>query len=150
MQCRKFGTRAGCSSNPTSRPRMESKVKKALGVLAAGLLLPLCGQANDFPTQARVEYVLRCMDYHGGPDYETMYACVCSIDRIAARFSYDEYEAAEVLAQLQSFPGERGGMFRDPEGAEELVDKYVDVTEEAERSCFRSAGPRTQRQEQGR
>jgi hypothetical protein len=86
------------------------------------------------------------MDYHGGPAYETMYACVCSIDKIATKFSYDDYEAAEVLAQLQGFPGERGGMFRDPEGAEELAEKYVDVIEEAESSCFRSVRPSEGRQ----
>jgi hypothetical protein len=132
--------------NNPDRPRTESNVKIALGILVAGVLAPLSGQANDFPTQARVEYVLRCMDYHGGPAYETMYACVCSIDKIATKFSYDEYEAAEVLAQLQGFPGERGGMFRDPEGAEELAEKYVDVIEEAESSCFRSVRPSQGRQ----
>ena len=95
--------------------------------------------ANDFPTLARVEYVLRCMDYHGGQVYENMYSCVCSIDRIANEFSYDEFVRAEVLAQLRTTPGERGSLFR--EGGKELVAKYLEVTEAAEESCFNSLNP---------
>jgi hypothetical protein len=106
---------------------------------------PLCANAdsadkganytpNNFPTLARVEFVLRCMDYHGGQIYENMYSCVCSLDRIAAEFSYDEFVKAEVLAQLRTTPGERGGLFR--EGGRELVAKYLELTEAAEKSCF--------------
>lgn len=101
--------------------------------------LPFTAYANDFPTQARVEYVLRCMDYRGAQNYENMYSCVCVIDKIANEITYDEYAAAEVFAQLRSTPGERGGMFRDPDGARLLVDKLRDVTEEAEKSCFVTA-----------
>jgi hypothetical protein len=79
------------------------------------------------------------MDYHGGQIYENMYACVCSIDRIATEFSYDEFVKAEVLAQLRTTPGERGGLFR--EGGKEQVTRYVEVTEAAEESCFGSHGP---------
>ena len=97
---------------------------------------PVNPPVNDFPTQARVEYVLRCMDYHGGQVYENMYACVCSIDKIAAEFRYDEFLKAEVLAQLRTTPGERGSLFR--EGGKELVARYLEVTEAAEKSCFGS------------
>ena len=69
--------------------------------------------ANDFPTQARVEYVLSCMGEHGGQSYDTLYACVCIIDKIADRMPYREYTAAETLSFLFSTPGERGGVFRD-------------------------------------
>ena len=93
-------------------------------------------ESNEYPTQARVEYVLRCMDYHGGQVYENMYACVCSIDRIASELTYNEFLRGEVLAQLRSTPGERGGLFR--EGGRELVTKYLEVTEAAEESCFSS------------
>lgn len=105
----------------------------------SGAAKPSNSNTNDFPTLARVEYVLRCMDYHGGQVYENMYACVCSIDRIASEFSYDEFLRAEVLAQLRTTPGERGGLFR--EGGRELVAKYQEVTEAAESSCFGSSEP---------
>lgn len=98
--------------------------------------LPSPAHANDFPTQARVEYVLRCMDARGGQNYENLYSCICVIDKIAETIPYDEYSEAEVFAQLRSTPGERGGVFRDPDRASLLVKKLKDVTEVAEKSCF--------------
>lgn len=126
--------------------RTNSGAAPALWLLGVAAFLPFRAIAdtsaspgantdrNDFPTLARVEYVLRCMDYHGGQVYENMYSCVCSIDRIATEFSYDEFLRAEVLAQLRTTPGERGGLFR--ERGRELVEKYLEVTEAAENSCF--------------
>lgn len=106
-------------------------------ILALGALLPYsAGNANDFPTQARVEYVLRCMDSHGGQKYEILYSCTCIIDKIADKIAYDEFVEAEVFAQLRRTPGERGGVFRDPDRASLLVSKISDLTEVAERSCF--------------
>lgn len=126
--------------------RAIPSVMPALWLLAVAASAPLGVSANpaadttsnDYPTQARVEYVLRCMDYHGGQVYENMYACVCSIDTIASQLSYDEFLRGEVLAQLRTTPGERGGLFR--EGGRELVTKYLEVTEAAEESCFNSDG----------
>jgi hypothetical protein len=74
-----------------------------------------------------------------------MYSCVCSIDRIATKFSYDEFVKAEVLAQLRTTPGERGGLFR--EGGKELVAKYLEVTEAAENSCFASVESAAQKKD---
>ena len=98
--------------------------------------LPFPASANDFPTQARVEFVLRCMDSRGGQKYEHLYSCICVIDKIAKKFAYDEYVEAEVFAQLRTTPGERGGVFRDPDRASLLVKKFKEVTEVAEQSCF--------------
>jgi hypothetical protein len=134
---------SGKSAFRTNEMRTNSCVTPPLWFLAVAACAPLCASANpdtnDFPTLARVEYVLRCMDYHGGQVYENMYSCVCSIDRIASEFRYDEFEKAEVLAQLRTTPGERGGLFR--EGGRELVAKYLEVTEAAEKSCFASLKP---------
>jgi len=100
------------------------------------LLLSAVADANDFPTQARVEYVLRCMDSHGGQKYENLYSCTCIIDKIADKMAYDDFVEAEVFSQLRRTPGERGGVFRDPERASLLVSKINDLTEVAEKSCF--------------
>ena len=100
------------------------------------LFLSCPAAANDFPTQARIEYVLRCMDANGGQKYENLYACVCIIDKIAEKIAYDEYVEGEVFAQLRTTPGERGGVFRDPDRASFLVKKISDITEVAEKSCF--------------
>ena len=105
-------------------------------LIFCALLLSSIANANDFPTQARVEYVLRCMDSHGGQKYETLYSCICTIDKIAETIAYDEYVEGEVFTQLRSTPGERGGMFRDPDRASLLVKKISDITKMAEKSCF--------------
>lgn len=100
------------------------------------LLLSSSADANDFPTQARVEYVLRCMDSNGGQKYEILYSCTCIIDKIADKIAYDDFVEAEVFVQLRSTPGERGGVFRDPDRASLLVTKINDLTEAAKKSCF--------------
>lgn len=108
----------------------------AVATIFFAYLLPSPSYANDYPTQARVEYVLRCMDSRGGQKYEILYSCICVIDKIAEAIAYDEYAEAEVFAQLRSTPGERGGVFRDPDRASVLVRKLKDVTGIAEKSCF--------------
>lgn len=108
----------------------------AVATMLFAYSLPSPVNANDFPTQARVEYVLQCMDSRGGQKYENLYSCICVIDKIAATIAYDDYAEAEVFAQLRSTPGERGGVFRDPDRASLLVKKLKDVTGAAEKSCF--------------
>lgn len=100
------------------------------------VLVPGLPVANDFPTQARVEYVLRCMSTHGAQTYDTLYPCVCAIDKIAGEVSYEEYVEAEAFALLRPTPGERGAVFRDPDRAKLLSKKYIEVTGKAEDSCF--------------
>lgn len=108
----------------------------ALTVMGAQYLVAAPAVANDFPTQARVEYVLRCMDANGGQSYNTLYACVCSVDRIAESFSYADFAEAETFALLRSTPGEQGGVFRDPDRARDLQKRYQEVVAQAEQSCF--------------
>jgi len=112
-------------------------------VLSVALLcmLPSSSLANDFPTQARVEFVLGCMDEHGEQSYDTLYPCVCLIDQIAAAMSYKEFAEAQVFAQLRSTAGERGGIFRDPEQAQVLTENLEAAMEEGKAACFvRRAG----------
>lgn len=111
----------------------ERLARLALAALAATLAPAAYG--NDFPTQARVEYVLRCMDANGGQNYDNLYACVCAIDRIAESFTFDEFTEAEAFALMRSTPGERGGVFRDPDRARALQKKYQETVAAAERSC---------------
>ena len=111
------------------------KVLLALAVVAApGVERAL---ANDFPTQARVEFVLACMNLEGGQSYDTLYPCVCMIDRIASQISYEDYTTAETLSFLYSTPGERGGIFRDaaPE-ARSRIEQFQTLHEEAKAVCF--------------
>ena len=93
--------------------------------------------ANDFPTQARVEFVLSCMDARGGQSYNSLYPCICAIDKIAARMPYREYTAAETLSFLYSTPGERGGFFRDAAPrSRQRIKAFRALRDEAEAACF--------------
>ena len=93
--------------------------------------------ANDFPTQARVEFVLSCMDERGGQSYNSFYPCICAVDKIASRMPYREYTAAETLSFLYGTPGERGGFFRDAAPrSRERIKVFQAVREEAEAACF--------------
>ena len=109
-----------------------------LRALSIGLVLSLPGVAlaNDFPTQARVEFVLGCMNERGGESYDTLYKCVCLVDAIADEMSHDEFAEAQVFSQLRSTPGERGGVFRDPDQAQELVKKLAAVIERGKAKCL--------------
>ncbi len=109
-------------------------------ILAAAIILSpaLSGaSANDFPTQARVEFVLACMSALGGQSYDTLYPCVCAVDHIAEQMPYEEYTTAETLSFLYATPGERGGVFRDaaPE-ARARIARFQAVNREAEAACF--------------
>ena len=99
-------------------------------------LLPGVVAANDFPTQARVEFVLGCMNDQGGQSYDNLYKCVCLIDAIAEAMTYDEFAQAQVFGQLRSTPGERGGVFRDPDQARTLVEKLAAATQRGKAQCF--------------
>jgi hypothetical protein len=108
---------------------------RALSV-GLGVLLPGVTLANDFPTQARVEFVLGCMEEQGGQSYDTLYKCVCLVDAIAAEMPHAEFEEAQVFSQLRSTPGERGGVFRDPDQARVLVAKLNAAIEHGKAKCF--------------
>ena len=105
-------------------------------IAALASVTPGVADANDFPTQARVEFVLGCMSESGGQSYDTLYPCVCLIDKIAAEMAYKEFAEAQVFSQLRSTPGERGGVFRDPEQAGYLREKLDAVTERGRAACF--------------
>jgi hypothetical protein len=118
-------------------------MSRSVGYAVLALLPGLCA-ANDFPTQARVEFVLGCMRDMGGQSYDTLYPCVCLIDRIADAMSFTEFAEASVYVQLRTTPGERGGVFRDPEQAASLSQKLEAAIESGQAACFvRRPGPST-------
>ena len=93
--------------------------------------------ANDFPTQARVEFVLNCMHEQGDQSYDTLYPCVCAIDRIAAQIAYSDYTQAQTLSFLYRTPGEKGGMFRDAAPrAQERIKSLRGLQAAAAEKCF--------------
>lgn len=103
-------------------------------------LLSLTGPArgdpapNDYPTQARVEYVSECIAKSGGKQ-ASLYQCSCAIDRIALSLSYDDYVEAATFARYATLPGEGGAIFRDPEEGKKKAKQYKELEAQAWKAC---------------
>ena len=103
--------------------------------MVVAIAVPQVALANDFPTAARVEYVLECMKNHAGK-YEYMYKCSCSIDEMAKQVKFDEYAELSTASRNKSLGGERGAEFRDPANVKEMVKKYAAIESNAADACF--------------
>ncbi|MFK8066761.1 MAG: hypothetical protein AB8D52_00785 [Gammaproteobacteria bacterium] len=99
-------------------------------------LTSFSAQGNDFPTLERVDSVLTCMASHGGQTVENLYSCSCKIDAIASKVSFELWDEARTFKTYKRLPGEKGGLFRDNERAEEIVPILEAAEKEAEKRCF--------------
>ena len=105
-------------------------------LMAASAVAPVCSAppANDYPTQARVEYVNDCVARHGSK-LASVYQCSCAIDRIAESLSYEEFVESSTYAKYSSLPGDGGGIFRDSDQAKAKAKQYRDLEKTAYRDC---------------
>jgi hypothetical protein len=112
------------------------RVLSALGLAAA---LPIAGAAqeslNDYPTEARADYVFACMATNG-QSRDALTRCACSIDQIATILPYDDYVAAGTVLSMRLAPGERGAMFRGTPTTVAIVADLRRAQAEAEILCF--------------
>ena len=104
------------------------------------LLVMLClaplAQANDFPTRARVEFVLGCMKDSKASEEESMYKCSCAIDAIAEKIRYSTWVDLSTVANGITIAGERGGVMRDMKDGRKIVASYRELQENAKKRCF--------------
>jgi hypothetical protein len=104
------------------------------------LLLGLCaappGYANDFPTRARVEFVLTCMRESKAPLQEAMYKCSCAIDAIAEKVTYSTWVDLSTVANGITIAGERGGVMRDLKDGRKLIVSFRELQDSAKKACF--------------
>jgi hypothetical protein len=106
----------------------------------AALAAPAFGQGlapevNDYPTDARAEYVFACMAVNGQtPD--ALRRCSCSIDVVASILPYKRYVEAEAVLALRQTSGERVGMMRTAESANTMVQDLRRAQAEGEIRCF--------------
>jgi hypothetical protein len=91
--------------------------------------------ANDYPTAARVDYVLACMASNG-QDYITMERCSCSIDAIAETIPFEDYERIETILRMREGRGELALLFRTAPVLEEQVQAFKQAQVEADLRCF--------------
>lgn len=92
-------------------------------------------KTNDFPTQARAEYVFACMNANKvSPDF--LRRCSCAIDKIAKRISYEDYERAESLVRLQLGTSPRDQAYQSVGLSKAPLEKLFRAMASAELSCF--------------
>jgi hypothetical protein len=105
-----------------------------------GLLLLMCtaslAHANDFPTRARVDFVLACMRDSKAPPQESMYKCSCAIDVIADKVHYSDWVDLSTISNGITIAGERGGVMRDMKDGRKLIASYKDLQASARKQCF--------------
>ncbi|MBC7141042.1 MAG: hypothetical protein H5U18_02605 [Rhodobacteraceae bacterium] len=115
-------------------------MKTALPILML-LLAPVANaqgmaeRLNDYPTEARADYVFGCMAANG-QDRITLRKCACSIDIIASILPYDGYVEAETVLSLQLGNGEQLSIFKTMPVATEAVTNLRRAQAEAEMICF--------------
>jgi len=102
-------------------------VASGTGALAAG---------NGYPTPTTVDYVIGCMASNGNTR-EAMLQCSCSIDFIAKRVPFSQYEMADTALSLQRGGGVGGrvGLFRDPPEIKAAIDQLRRAQAEASLQC---------------
>jgi hypothetical protein len=111
----------------------------AAGALAASLtMLPPSTNAaelNDYPTEARADYVFACMKTNGDTQ-QALRQCSCSIDVIASILPYERYVTAQTVLSLSQVEGRFGSMFRGPEPTKAAVNDLRRAQAEGEVRCF--------------
>lgn len=107
-----------------------------IGVAAAAMLAGAPAIANDFPTTARVEFVLDCMKNSKVSPNEMVYKCSCAIDNIASKVKYDAWVDISTVALGTSIAGERGGVIRDMKDGRKVINQYRDLQAQAKHACF--------------
>jgi hypothetical protein len=105
-------------------------------LLLAALCCATLAHANDFPTRARVEFVLDCMRDSKAPPQEAMYKCSCAIDAIADKVDYRTWVDLATVANGMTIAGERGGVMRDMKDGRKIAASYRELQDAAKKSCF--------------
>ena len=91
--------------------------------------------ANDFPTQARSEFVFACMSSNES-NRDFMAKCSCAIDEIAKRISYKEYAQAEAIARLWEGASPREEAFKSVGLSKDRMQKLFRAQAASELECF--------------
>jgi len=127
-------------NHPVETPTSERFIPMLERLILVTLIGMGCGSgaavANDYPTEARVQYVLECMAKYGGATHARMYQCSCSVDRLAAKLPYADFVEADTYTRGKNAMGERGGILREGRRARDRREKLAQTVAQAEKACF--------------
>ncbi|MDR7037247.1 MULTISPECIES: hypothetical protein [Methylobacterium] len=109
------------------------------GLVLAALVGPGLAAAdleNDYPTEARADYVFGCMAANG-QTREALQRCSCSLDALASILPYDKYVQASTVLSMRQGIGQRSNEFRSTKMFDDKVAELRRAQAEAEIRCFR-------------
>jgi len=117
---------------------IRKALEGALLALALGTLTAPAGAAetSDYPTSARVDYVIGCMGANG-QTRDAMLHCSCSIDMLASLLPYDRYVQAETILSMRQGVGQGAATFRNVKMYDDIVADLRRAQAEAEVRCFK-------------
>jgi hypothetical protein len=109
-------------------------------IFCSALFAEECPEAseaeNDYPTTARVDYVIGCMASNG-QTHEMMQKCSCSIDHIAKSISYTEYVQISTLLSLQQMNSVgRNAVFKESTWSKKAIARLRDIQADSTLRCF--------------
>ncbi|HEX8445545.1 MAG TPA: hypothetical protein VF649_02925 [Sphingomonas sp.] len=107
----------------------------ALALLSPVMPALTAPPANDYPTEARVDYVIGCMAANGQTQ-DVMRRCACSIDTVASILPFAAYEQADTVMRMRGATGETSSLFRDVAQLRDAVDRLRAAQVEADFRCF--------------
>ncbi|MGF1551437.1 MAG: hypothetical protein ACFBWO_02905 [Paracoccaceae bacterium] len=93
------------------------------------------GAVNDYPTEARADYVLGCMAANG-QSRPVLEKCSCAVDHIASILPYEDYVAAETMLRTLQVGGERVAAMRGSARHQAMVADLRRAQAEADIVCF--------------
>ncbi|KQP90851.1 MULTISPECIES: hypothetical protein [unclassified Methylobacterium] len=91
---------------------------------------------NDYPTEARADYIFGCMAANG-QSRESLSRCSCSLDALASLLSYDKYVQASTVLSLRQGIGQRTTQFKSTKVFDDQVADLRRAQAEAEIRCYR-------------
>ena len=128
---------AGAAGQQTPMPAAPASSASPAPSSAAPGEAASAPRANDFPTQARVEYVYACMEENAGPSkQEIFYKCICAADAVAARVSHDRWVELSIFNAARPMSGERCAYLRERKDSPAMLRAYRELQASARASCF--------------
>jgi hypothetical protein len=90
---------------------------------------------NEYPTEARADYVFACTNVNGGTQ-GALHQCSCAIDVIATILPYHDYEEAETVLRMRQVGGGYLTQTFRVQQSNQLVDRLEAAQAEADVRCF--------------
>ncbi|MAU47964.1 MAG: hypothetical protein CMP09_24775 [Yangia sp.] len=115
--------------------RLATALLLLAGAVQSASAQGVAERLNDYPTEARADYVFGCMAANG-QSRDVLRKCSCSIDEIAMILPYDKYVEAETVLSMRLTGGERMAIFNSSVAANTIVADLRRAQAEAEVVCF--------------